>query len=143
MSYFDLTHAPVATAARADTTGLGSMTTRPDPEGSGTVNIATRRCLRLRVAWDLRELTDKKNPRLWSLPARLGPVTHHPTRWGVGPQTSMHRHDMQIGAESNLNIPTPHVRAIGQLPVRASTFSTMFRRRVLRVSMRASFACRL
>ena len=37
MSYFDLTHAPVATAARADTTGLGSMTTRPDPEGSGTV----------------------------------------------------------------------------------------------------------
>ena len=25
-------------------------------------------------------------PRLWSLPARLGPVTVHPTRWGVGPQ---------------------------------------------------------
>ena len=27
-----------------------------------------------------------KNPRLWSLPARIGPVTVHPTRWGVGPQ---------------------------------------------------------
>ena len=29
MSYFDLTHAPVATAARAAATGLVSMSTRP------------------------------------------------------------------------------------------------------------------
>ena len=33
MSCFDLTHAPVATAARAAATGLVSMSTRPDPEG--------------------------------------------------------------------------------------------------------------
>ena len=32
MSCFDLTHAPVATAARAAATGLVSMSTRPDPE---------------------------------------------------------------------------------------------------------------
>ena len=85
MSCFDLTHAPVATAARAAATGLVSMSTRPGPEGSGTVEIATRRCPRLRVVWDLRELTHQQKPRLWSLPARLGPVTVHPTRWGVGP----------------------------------------------------------
>ena len=54
---FDLTHAPVATASRAAATALVSMSTRPDPEGSGTVEIATRRCPRLRVVWDLRELT--------------------------------------------------------------------------------------
>ena len=39
---FDLTHAPVATTARAAATGLVSMSTRPDPEGSDTVEIATR-----------------------------------------------------------------------------------------------------
>ena len=41
MSCFDLTHAPVATvtAARAAATGLVSMSTRPDPERSGTVEI--------------------------------------------------------------------------------------------------------
>ena len=54
---FDLTHAPVATAAGAAATGLVIMSTRPDPEGSGTVEIATRRCPRLWVVWDLRELT--------------------------------------------------------------------------------------
>ena len=42
MSCFDLTHAPVATTARAAATGLVSMSTRPDPEGSDTVEIATR-----------------------------------------------------------------------------------------------------
>ena len=57
MSCFDLTHAPVATAARAAATGPVSMSTRPDPEGLDTVEIATRRCPRLRVVWDLRELT--------------------------------------------------------------------------------------
>ena len=37
---FDLTHAPVATAAaRAAATGLVSMSTRPDPDGSDTVVI--------------------------------------------------------------------------------------------------------
>ena len=40
MSCFDLTHAPVATTARAATTGPVSMSTRPDPEGSDTVEIA-------------------------------------------------------------------------------------------------------
>ena len=57
MSCFDLTHAPVATSARAAATGPVSMSTWPDPEGSDTVEIATRRCPRLRVVWDLRELT--------------------------------------------------------------------------------------
>ena len=57
MSCFDLTHAPVATAARAASTGLVSMSTRPDPERSGAVEIATRRRPRLRVVvWGLREL---------------------------------------------------------------------------------------
>ena len=50
---FDLTHAPVATIARAAATGLVSMSTRPDPEGSGTVEIATWSRPRLRVVWDL------------------------------------------------------------------------------------------
>ena len=48
MSCFDLTHAPVATTARAAATGPVSMSTRPDPEGSDT-EIATRRRPRLRV----------------------------------------------------------------------------------------------
>ena len=30
------------------------MSTRPDPEASSTVEIATRRCPRLRVVWDFR-----------------------------------------------------------------------------------------
>ena len=41
MSCFDLTHAPVATAARAAATAPVSMSTRPGPEGSGTVEIDT------------------------------------------------------------------------------------------------------
>ena len=36
---FDLTHAPVATTARAAATEPVSMSTRPDPEGSATVEI--------------------------------------------------------------------------------------------------------
>ena len=56
MSCFDLTHAPVATTARAAATGPVSMSTWPDPEGSDTVEIATWICPRLRVVWDLREL---------------------------------------------------------------------------------------
>ena len=43
MSCFELTHAPVATTARAAATGPVSMSTRPDPEGSDTVEIATRK----------------------------------------------------------------------------------------------------
>ena len=57
MSCFDLTHAPVETKARAAATGPVSMSTRPDPEGSDTVDTANRRCPRLRVVWDLRKLT--------------------------------------------------------------------------------------
>ena len=45
MSCFDLTHAPVATAARAAATGLVSMSTRPDPKGSGTVDNSHIRCI--------------------------------------------------------------------------------------------------
>ena len=86
MSCFDLAHAPVATTAHAAATGPVSMSTRPDPEGSDTVEIATRRCPRLRVVWDLRDLTHQQDPRLRSLPARRGPVTVHPTLWGVGPR---------------------------------------------------------
>ena len=37
---------------------------------------------------------------------------------------------MQIGAESNLNSPTPRVRTIRQLPFRPSALSTVVRRRV-------------
>ena len=55
MSSFDLTHAPDATAARGATTGLVSMSTRPDPEGSGTVEIATRRCPRLSHLTSVRQ----------------------------------------------------------------------------------------
>ena len=80
MSCFDLTHGPVATASCAAATGVVSMSTRPDPEGSGMVEIVTQRCPRLRVVWELREL----------LPTRFGPVTVHPTRWGVGPQAGLH-----------------------------------------------------
>ena len=36
LSCFDLTHAPVATSARAAATGFVSMSTRRDPAGSGT-----------------------------------------------------------------------------------------------------------
>ena len=61
------------------------MSTRAYPERSGAVEIATRRCPRLRVVRDLRKLTHLQNPRLWRLPAGHGPVTVHPTRWGVGP----------------------------------------------------------
>ena len=56
MSCFDLTPAPVATAARAAATELVSMSTKPDPEGPDTVEIATGDP-RLRIVWDLRELT--------------------------------------------------------------------------------------
>ena len=38
---FDLTHAPVATAARAAATGLVSMSTRPDPEAVTCHSYAT------------------------------------------------------------------------------------------------------
>ena len=78
--------APVATAAHAKATGRVGVSTRPDPEKTGVVEIATRRCPHLRVVWNLRELTHEQRPRLWSLPAGLGPVTVHPTRWGVGPR---------------------------------------------------------
>ena len=54
-------------------------------------------------------------------------------------RTSMHRGDMQIGAESNRKSLTPRVRAISQLPFRASALSAVVRRRVS-TSMRASFA---
>ena len=37
MPCFDLTHAPVETTARAAATGPVCMSTRPDPEGSDTV----------------------------------------------------------------------------------------------------------
>ena len=39
-------------------------------------------------------------------------------------------HDMQVGAESNLNSPAPRVRAIRQLPFRAPALSTVVRPRV-------------
>ena len=45
-------------------------------------------------------------------------------------RTSMHRRDMRMGVESNLNSPTPRVRAIRQLLFRATALSTVVRRRV-------------
>ena len=82
---FDLTYAPVETAAGAAATRPVSMSTWPGPEGSDTVDVVIRRCPRLRVLWDFRELTHWWKPRLWSLPPRLGQVTVYPTCWGVGP----------------------------------------------------------
>ena len=58
-------------------------------------------------------------------------------------RTSMHRHNMQIGAESNLKSPTPRVRAIRQLPFRAPALSTVVRRRVSASEFESQFACRL
>ena len=43
------------------------MSTRPDPERSGAVEIATRRRPRLRLVWNLRELTHK-NPSYGAFP---------------------------------------------------------------------------
>ena len=62
------------------------MLTRPDRERSGAVERATQRCPRLRVVLDFRELSHQQKPRIWSLPAGLGPVTAHPTRWDLDPQ---------------------------------------------------------
>ena len=45
--------APVATAARAAAAGHASLSTRPDPDRSSAVEIATRRRPRLRVVVDL------------------------------------------------------------------------------------------
>ena len=63
MSWFDLTHAPVATGvARAAATGLVSMSTRPNPEGSGTVEIATQRCEGLGVVPDQQVVAYYQGP---------------------------------------------------------------------------------
>ena len=51
MSCFGLTRAPVSPAGHVAATGLVSMSTPPDPEGSGTVEIATRSRPRLRLVW--------------------------------------------------------------------------------------------
>ena len=64
--------ASVATAACPKATEHVSMSTRPDPEISGAVEIATRRRLRLRVVWDLRELG-----LLSATPSRTGPWKSH------------------------------------------------------------------
>ena len=104
--------APVATAVAhaASTTGRVSMSTRPDPERSGAVEIDTWRYSRLRVVWDLRELTHQQKPRLWRLLAGLGPVTVHPTRWGVGtrilPGTSrVHVHSYTVRSRPRQTYP--------------------------------------
>ena len=68
---FDLTHAPVATAASAAATGSVSMSTRPDPEGSGTVEIATRRCPRIRHGGD-------SHPEMPSSPGSVRLARAHP-----------------------------------------------------------------
>ena len=59
------------------------MTTRPDLEISSAVEIGTWRRPRLRGVRDLCKLSHQQKPRLWSLPAKLGPVTVYPTRWVV------------------------------------------------------------
>ena len=110
MSCVDLTHAPVATAARAAATGRVGMSTRPDPERYGAVEIATRRCPRLRVVLDLRELTHQQKRRLWSLPARLGPVAVHPTRWGLGPQPRAHDYHSDHQYRNELHNPRAHLQ---------------------------------
>ena len=58
------------------------MSTRPYPERPGAMELATRRCPRLRVVWDLRELNHKQKPRRCRLPAGLGPATVTPTSYG-------------------------------------------------------------
>ena len=57
--YFDLTHAPVAATARAAATGPVSMSTRPDPEGSDTVEI-------------------RSHPEMSSSPGSVGLARAHP-----------------------------------------------------------------
>ena len=57
MSCVNLPAASVAAGARAASTGRVSMSTRPDPERFGAVEIASRICFHLAVVWDLRELT--------------------------------------------------------------------------------------
>ena len=76
--------APVATAARAAGTGRVGMSTRPDPDRSGAVEIATRRRRRLRVVWGLRELKllvvvlyDDLSSEYEYLPAWSIPTTFH------------------------------------------------------------------
>ena len=93
---FDLTHAPVATAARAAATGLVSMSTRPDPEGSGTVEISHPEMPSSPGSVGLARAHLLTKPRLWSLSARLGPVTVHPTRWGVGSPWLSQREDLEV-----------------------------------------------
>ena len=58
MSCFDLTHVPVAKTARAAAIGPVSMSTRPDLEGSDTVEIATRTLRGHR----LRQRKNQKSP---------------------------------------------------------------------------------
>ena len=80
-----LPDAPVATVACTAAIVRVNMTTRPDPGISSAVEIATWRRPRLREVWDLCKLSHQQKPSLivWSLSARLGPVTVYPTRWGV------------------------------------------------------------
>ena len=47
------------------------MSARPDPESSGAVEIATRRCPRLRVVQDLLELTHDVLPLPITVTAKL------------------------------------------------------------------------
>ena len=86
---FDLTHAPVATAARAAATGLVSMSTRPDPEGSGVCPIlpslrrqsalssaaesAATTCPIVCIEFPAHGIIPPTPPVL--LPTRLGPIT--------------------------------------------------------------------
>ena len=63
--------APVATAARAAATGRVSMLTRPDPERSGAVQIATRRRPSLRVLWTCVSSPTNKNPGYGAFPPDL------------------------------------------------------------------------
>ena len=53
---------PVAPVARAAATGRVSMSTRPDPNISGTVEMATRRRPCIRVVWDCASSPTNKSP---------------------------------------------------------------------------------
>ena len=63
----------------------GDCACRPDliPNDQARWTLS-RRYPRLRLVWDLCELTHQQKPSFRSLPARLGPAKVHPTSWGVG-----------------------------------------------------------
>ena len=86
-----LPHFHISDTCRAAATGRVSMSTRPDPRRiwhSGHSHLkmpSSPGSVGLARAYPLTKT------QAMELPARLGPVTVHPTRWGVGPRSPKYR----------------------------------------------------